>query len=74
MTVKQQLYNIMTTRMEEAQAKIQENTPAFTTLKCATVPVKPAGPKRLMFLIAMLFLSTIAATGWILRKEIAEWF
>ena len=74
MTVKQQLYNIMTTRMEEAQAKIQENTPAFTTLKCATVPVKPAGPKRLMFVIAMLFLSTIAATGWILRKEIAEWF
>lgn len=74
MTVKQQLYNIMTTRMEEAQAKIQENTPAFTTLKCATVPVKPAGPKRLMFVIAMLFLSTIAATSWILRKEIAEWF
>lgn len=74
MNIKQQMYNIMTTRMEEARAKIQENTPAFTTLKCATVPVKPAGPKRLMFVVAMLFLSTIATTGWILRKEIAEWF
>lgn len=73
MNVKMQLYNIMTTRMEEALAKVQENTPAFTTLKCATVPVKPAGPKRLLFVIGMLVLATVVTSCYVLRKEIKEW-
>lgn len=73
MNVKMQLYNIMATRMEEARAKVQENTPAFTTLKCATVPVRPAGPKRLMFVIGMLVLATVFTSCYVLRKEIREW-
>lgn len=74
MQVKQQLYNIMTTRMEEARGKIQENTPAFTTLKSATVPVLPAGPKRMFFCATMLLLSTLGVAIYLLRKELQEWF
>ena len=40
-----------------AQAKIQERTPAFTVLKCATVPIKPAGPKRMIFVTIIMIIS-----------------
>lgn len=73
MNVKMQLYNVMTARMEEARAKVQENTPVFTTLKCATVPVRPAGPKRLLFVIGMLVLATVVTSCYVLRKDIKEW-
>ena len=74
MNIKQQMYGVMATRMEQARAKIQESTPAFTTLKCATVPLLPAGPKRLMFVLGMLVLATFITSCYVLREEIREWF
>lgn len=74
MQMKYNIYTAMSTRMEEAQAKIQENTPAFTTLTNATVPIKPAGPKRMIFVAAMLFLVTVVKIGRMFRKELVEWF
>ncbi len=49
-------YSTMATQLEAMKAKLQERTPAFTILKNATVPVKPAGPKRVLFIIGMLIL------------------
>jgi uncharacterized protein involved in exopolysaccharide biosynthesis len=74
MNIKQQMYGVMATRMEQARAKIQESTPAFTTLKCATVPLLPAGPKRLMFVLGMLVLASFITSCYVLREEIREWF
>lgn len=62
-------YTAMQTQLQAMKAKVQERTPAFTTLKAATVPVKPAGPKRMIFVAAMLFLSTIATSLWLVRDE-----
>lgn len=74
MNIKQQMYSLMATHMEQARAKIQESTPAFTTLKCATVPLLPAGPKRLMFVLGMLVLASFITSCYVLREEIREWF
>lgn len=74
MQLKYNIYTAMSTRMEEAQAKIQENTPAFTTLTNATVPMKPAGPKRMIFVAFMLLLVTGIKIVRLFRKELAEWF
>ena len=52
-----------------AEAKVQEETPAFTTLQSATVPVLKAGPKRAQMCIIFLFLAFLATTAWILHKE-----
>jgi uncharacterized protein involved in exopolysaccharide biosynthesis len=52
------------------KAKIQENTPAFTVLQSATVAPKPAGPKRMLFVIGMCLLAGIFITLWLVRKEI----
>lgn len=67
---KLQTYNTFNTQYQATKAKVQERTPSFTTLKSATVPQKPAGPKRMIFVIAMLLLSTIVTAFWLVRKEL----
>lgn len=74
MQLRYNVYTAMNTRLEAALAKVQEKTPAFTTLKCASVPIKPAGPKRVVFVISMLILSTIVTFCYMFRKELKEWF
>ena len=73
MSIKYQTYTAMKTQLEGAKAKLQEKIPAFTVLQGATVPVKPTGPKRMIFVLGMLILSTIVCAGWVLRKEIRLW-
>lgn len=52
-----------------AEAKVQEATPAFTTLQSATVPVIKAGPSRPRICVMILFLAIIITTVWALYKE-----
>ena len=52
-----------------AEAKVQQETPAFTTLQSATVPVLKAGPKRAQMCLIFLFLAFLGTTAWILYKE-----
>ena len=47
MQLKYNTYSALNTQLQAAKAKVQERTPAFTTLQCATVPLKPDGPKRM---------------------------
>lgn len=70
MQMKFNAYNAMKTQYEAMRAKVQERTPAFTTLKSATVPIKPSEPKRMLFVIGMLILSTIIMSLYLSRKEI----
>lgn len=52
-----------------AEAKVQEETPAFTTLQSATVPVAKAGPSRGKMCMIFLILAFLGTTVWILYKE-----
>lgn len=63
-------YQAMKTQLEAMKAKLQERTPAFTTLKSATVPIKPAGPKRMIFVIGMMLIASVFYSLWLVRKEI----
>ena len=68
MQIKYNVYSTMSTQMQMAQAKLQEATPAFTVLQGASVPVRPAGPKRLIIAVAMAMLAFIVITGKFLYK------
>jgi len=70
LSIKQNSLAAMETQLQTTKVKLQEKTPAFTTLKSATVPVKPAGPKRMLFVLMMLFLSSFVYAGWLCRKEV----
>ena len=62
-------YTQVAAQLLAAEAKVQEETPAFTTLQSATVPVKKTGPKRAQLCIIFLFLAFLGTTAWILYKE-----
>lgn len=63
-------YSAMQTKLEVARAKVLEQTPAFTTLQNASVPLKPAGPKRMIFVLGMTFLAFVLITLYAMRKLI----
>lgn len=65
-------YNAYSTLQQQKQlalAKVQERTPAFTTIQNATVPVKHAGPKRVFFVLTMTFLAFIVTTVVFLNRR-----
>lgn len=62
-------YNAVAQQLQLAEAKVQEDTPAFTTLQSATVPVKKAGPGRAKMVLIFLFLAFLGTTVYILNKE-----
>lgn len=74
MQLKYNTYSTFNTQLQAAMAKVQESTPAFTTLTNATVPIKPAGPKRMVFVAIMLFLATIGTITYLFHKELIRWF
>ena len=62
-------YQQVAAQLLAAEAKVQEETPAFTTLQSATVPVKKEGPKRAQMCLIFVFLAFLGTTAWILYKE-----
>ena len=62
-------YNTLSAQVLAYKAKVQEATPAFTTLQRATVPLGPAGPKKGQIVFVCIFLATLFTTMWILYKE-----
>lgn len=74
LSTKQTMLASMEAQLQASKVKLQERTPAFTTLINATIPVKPAGPKRMIFVAAMLFLATLGTIVHVFRRELMEWF
>lgn len=62
-------YNAVAQQLQLAEAKVQEDTPAFTTLQSATVPIQKAGPSRAKMVLIFLFLAFLGTTVYILNKE-----
>ena len=70
MQLKYNTYSTMNTQLQAAMAKVQERTPAFTLVKGAAVPIMPAGPKRMIFVAAMLFLTILGTALYIAKDDI----
>lgn len=69
MQMLQQIFQQVVAQLHQAEMKVQQETPAFTTLQSATVPVQKAGPARAKWLVIWLFLAFLATTVWVLHKE-----
>ena len=69
MQLREQIYQQVMAQLQQAEMKVQQETPAFTTLQSATVPVLKAGPKRAQMCLIFLFLAALGTTAWILYKE-----
>ncbi len=60
------LYNQTAQQVQTCQAKVQETTPVYTTVTPATVPIKPASPRKMLILIGFTFLAFVGCAAWIL--------
>lgn len=60
------LYNQTAQRVQQAQAKVQENTPAYAIVTPATVPLRPSSPRKVLILAGFTFLAFVACAAWIL--------
>lgn len=69
------VYNQTAQQLQMAKAKVQEDTPVFTVVEAATVPLRAAKPSKAMILIGFVFLAAVGAGGWILfGREFVEQF
>ena len=63
-------YNNWATQYQSAVARVRERTPAFTVLQTACVPIKPTGPRRIIFVLAVLFVTFIGLTIYSVYKDL----
>ena len=69
------VYNQTAQQLQVAKAKVQEDTPVFTVVEAATVPLRAAKPSKAMILIGFVFLAAVGAGGWVLYgREFVEQF
>ena len=52
-----------------AKALVQKETPSFTTIQSATVPLGPSGPNTRLIMLVCLFLAALGTTIFALYKE-----
>ena len=69
MQIKYQAYSSVAAQLQSAEAKVQQDTPAFTTICGATVPVEKDGPHRARIVIMLCFLAGLITCCYALHKE-----
>ena len=65
-------YSTAKAQVEYANAKLVSQTPAFTTVQNATVPIKPAGPKRMLAAIGCAILCFFVMSIVIISKSFGK--
>lgn len=69
------VYNQTAQQLQVAKAKVQEDTPVYTVVEAATVPLRASKPSKPLILIGFVFLAGVGSCGWVLfgrdlKKEI----
>lgn len=60
------VYNQTAQQLQVAKAKVQEDTPVYTVVEAASVPLRASKPSKPMILIGFVFLAGVGSCGWIL--------
>lgn len=66
MTLTFNVYNTLAQKQEQDKLRVQEQTPVYTIIEPATVPLKASAPKKVLILIGFLFINLIAVSGYVL--------
>ena len=67
--IQSQVYAQASAQLQQAELDVQKETPAFTVLEPATVPIRKAGPARAKMCIIFLFLAFMGTTAYVLYLE-----
>lgn len=68
-TIALSVYNELAKRLEEAKIQVREDTPVFSVIQPAKVPLKPSKPNKVLILTVWLFLGVVLGTGLVFGRE-----
>lgn len=66
MELKLTVYTETAQQLQLAKAKVQEQTPAFTVLQSASIPVQPSSTPKAVVVLVFVFLGGLADAAWVL--------
>ncbi|SHG22607.1 Wzz/FepE/Etk N-terminal domain-containing protein [Dysgonomonas macrotermitis] len=66
------VYNQVAQQLQVAKVKVQDQTPVYTVIQPAVIPLIPAKPNKKLIVIGFIFLFGIGACGWILGKDLLK--
>lgn len=69
MILQRSIYQQVVAQYQQAEMKLQEDTPAFAVIQASTVPVKKSGPIRSKACLLFVFFAFIATSVYVLYKE-----
>jgi LPS O-antigen subunit length determinant protein (WzzB/FepE family) len=67
MQLRYNIYNQSVQQLQLAKAKVQEQTPAFTIIQGASVPIKATSTPRTLIVLIYIIIGVIFDTIWILE-------
>lgn len=70
MTLAFNVYNSVAQKLEQDKLRVQEQTPVYTVIEPATVPIRASSPKKMLILAGFVFLGLLGGMGYILMKDI----
>ena len=68
MTLTFNVYNTLAQKLEQDKLRVQEQTPVYTVISPATVPLKPASPQKPLILIGFVILDLFCGIGYFFLK------
>ena len=70
MTLTFNVYNTLAQKLEQDKLRVQEQTPVYTIIQPATVPLKASSPKKPLILIGFIFLAIFGGVGYLFIKDL----
>lgn len=68
------VYTQMAQQVQINKIKVQDDTPVFTIIQPAIEPIYPSGPKKKIIFVVFVFLGVMAASCWVVKKNILDMF
>lgn len=69
MTLAFNVYNTLAQKLEQDKLRVQEQTPVYTVIEPATVPLLPDSPKKMVIVGGLFFLGVLGGAGYLLMKD-----
>ncbi|MEG2067645.1 MAG: Wzz/FepE/Etk N-terminal domain-containing protein [Tannerellaceae bacterium] len=70
MTLTFNVYNTLAQKLEQDKLRVQEQTPVYTVIEPAMVPLQASSPKKAMILIGFLFLGIVGGIGYLFAIDL----
>ena len=61
--------NTLAQKLEQDKLRVQEETPVYTVIEPATVPLKASSPKKARILVGFVFLALFGCIGYLFVKD-----